>query len=443
LPGIGKILGVQINLPFWMIVTGLFAGHSAWAQRIAGDWQGMLGGSGKFRVVLRVQNPTEGTLRADLYSIDQSSAAIAVQALTMIGSAISFEAPIIHGSYKGTLSADGTAITGTWTQRSGDYPLNFVRAGKETAWALDQAAHAVSFVQVEPGVKLEVLDFGGAGKALVLLAGLGNNAHGFDLFASKLKTTYHVYAITRRGYGTSDTPPPTDANYSANRLGDDVIAVLDALHLAHPVLVGHSIAGEELSSIGSRHPERVAGLVYLDAGYRYAAYDKTPPDFGMDRLALMRNLAGIREAVSPQEERRLLTEIAAALPTFENDVKTRLKELASAPDMTNAAITEARNLCQSRLGTSGRAIREGMQAFQGVRCPALAIFAVPHQRADKQDADADAKDVARVEPLIQAFERGVPQAKIVRMPHANHSVFTSNQAAVIREIDEFVASLRE
>jgi non-heme chloroperoxidase len=32
------------------------------------------------------------------------------------------------------------------------------------------------------------------------------------------------------------------------------------------VLVGHSLAGEELSSIGSRYPERVAGLIYLDGG---------------------------------------------------------------------------------------------------------------------------------------------------------------------------------
>ena len=76
-----------------MIVTGLFAGHSAWAQSITGDWQGTIGASGKFRVVLKVQNPTDGTLRADLYSIDQSSAAITVQSFTVIGSAISFQAP--------------------------------------------------------------------------------------------------------------------------------------------------------------------------------------------------------------------------------------------------------------------------------------------------------------------------------------------------------------
>jgi hypothetical protein len=49
-PCAGTIRGVQIIRLFWTIVIGLFAGHSAWAQSIAGDWQGTIGDSGKFRV---------------------------------------------------------------------------------------------------------------------------------------------------------------------------------------------------------------------------------------------------------------------------------------------------------------------------------------------------------------------------------------------------------
>ena len=82
---------------------------------------------------------------------------------------------------------------------------------------------------------------------LIFLAGLGNTAHVFDDFAPKLTPEYHVYGITRRGFGASSAPAPDTANYSADRLGDDVLAVLDALKLERRVLVGHSIAGEELS----------------------------------------------------------------------------------------------------------------------------------------------------------------------------------------------------
>ena len=89
-----------------------------------------------------------------------------------------------------------------------------------------------------------MLDWGGSGRPLVLLAGAGNTAHVFDDFALKLKGKYHVYGITRRGFGASAY---AGSEYGADRLGDDVLAVLDSLKLRKPVLVGHSLAGEELS----------------------------------------------------------------------------------------------------------------------------------------------------------------------------------------------------
>ena len=100
-------------------------------------------------------------------------------------------------------------------------------------------------------MRLEVLDWGGTGRPVVLLAGGGNTAHIFDEFAPKLAANYHVYGITRRGYGASGFSATDDP---AGRLGDDVVAVIDALKLKKPVLVGHSIAGAELSSVANRHP---------------------------------------------------------------------------------------------------------------------------------------------------------------------------------------------
>ena len=70
----------------------------------------------------------------------------------------------------------------------------------------EKAADTISSqkILVEPGVSLEVLDWGGTGRPLVFLSGLGDTAHVYDEFATKLTNQFHVYGITRRGIGASD-----------------------------------------------------------------------------------------------------------------------------------------------------------------------------------------------------------------------------------------------
>jgi len=65
----------------------------------------------------------------------------------------------------------------------------------------DPSPHHIQFVNVQENVKLEVLDWGGSGRAIIFLPGLGNTAHVFDDFAPKLTGAFHVYGITRRGFG--------------------------------------------------------------------------------------------------------------------------------------------------------------------------------------------------------------------------------------------------
>jgi len=131
----------------------------------------------------------------------------------------------------------------------------------------DPTPHQVSFVTVDSGVKLEVVDWGGKGPTLVFLAGLQDVAHGFDYFAPRFTDRYHVIGITRRGYGASSQ---TATGYDiATRLADDR-AVLDSLHLDQVALVGHSMAGDELTAFAGAYPERVTRLVYLDAVYDHS-----------------------------------------------------------------------------------------------------------------------------------------------------------------------------
>jgi non-heme chloroperoxidase len=58
-----------------------------------------------------------------------------------------------------------------------------------------------AFVKVGQGVRIEVVDWGGADKpaTMVLLTGLGDNAHVYDQFAFYFADYFHVIGITRRG----------------------------------------------------------------------------------------------------------------------------------------------------------------------------------------------------------------------------------------------------
>src|SRR3954467_12333823 len=56
-------------------------------------------------------------------------------------------------------------------------------AAKDDVSCFDTSPHTVTFVTVAPGVRLEVLDWGGTGNPMVLLTGSGDNAHVYDQFA--------------------------------------------------------------------------------------------------------------------------------------------------------------------------------------------------------------------------------------------------------------------
>lgn len=148
--------------------------------------------------------------------------------------------------------------------------------------AADTSPHTQRMVSVMPGVSLEVLDWGGHGPPVVLLTGIGNTAHVYDDLAPPLAQDFHVFGVTRRGYGHSTVAPP---GLTIDRLAEDVAAVLDSLHLDRPALVGHSLGTMELVVLGTRYGSRLRGLVFLDGPYddgypdilaAVAAYDSMP-----------------------------------------------------------------------------------------------------------------------------------------------------------------------
>jgi pimeloyl-ACP methyl ester carboxylesterase len=295
----------------------------------------------------------------------------------------------------------------------------------------------VSFVSVDIDVKLEVLDWGGSGRDVVLLAGNGQTAHSFHEFAPLLAQFYHVYGITRRGFGASSKPT---GGYRTDRRADDVLAIIDSLKLTKPVVAGHSLGGEDLSSIGARHAERVAGLIYLDPSS--GAYDDgTTGDFIVDVAEVKNHLDALRAAGAKGRAAQMdslltvlrridLPALAAALAKMQDTLRF-LPAVLGYPLMPPPTS-----------GIAG-AIDDGRQRYRSIQGPLLAIFQAPQSPSGLgTDSAVTQRWLEQTSAFPGRFARGFPRATVVLIPNATHYVFRSHPHEVLAAMRGFIDSLR-
>ena len=314
---------------------------------------------------------------------------------------------------------------------------------QHTASWRDPSPHTAKFVTVEKNVRLEVLDWGGSGRPVVLLAGGGNTAHVFDEFAPKLtaKCHCHVYGITRRGFGASSF---SDLENGVDRLRDDVLAVIDALRLNRPVLVGHSIAGAELSSVGTSQPDRIAGLVYLEGAYPYA--------FDNGKGPMMKEFQEIKGPEPPTPGDSHLASFSA-LQKWDGQVYGfRIPEAEFRQTWDSTSEGQPAKACDFPGSQTLMTIMMGVKRYTDIPVPALAIFAIPHVQEAwmSKSTDPAVREAAKAyftaidalaEKQAKAFEDGVPTARVIRL-RGMHYIYLSNEPDVLREICTFLASLK-
>ena len=204
-----------------------------------------------------------------------------------------------------------------------------------------------------------------------------------------------------------------------------MLAVFAALNLNRPILAGHSIAGEELSSIGSRRPERVAGLIYLEALSEYAFYDRSKGNLIIDADELRRKLARLVTETDPLAMNAEIKELLqASLPHFENDLKAENERRSKVPKPPTESIAPAKT---PELSAVDKAVLLGMGKYTEIKAPVLAMVELPHDLGPESKEDPVARAADATEFLfLKAFEDGVPTAHVVRLAHADHYIYESN-----------------
>jgi pimeloyl-ACP methyl ester carboxylesterase len=124
-------------------------------------------------------------------------------------------------------------------------------------------------------VAYEIIGHGG--RPIIAIPGIGDTRASYRALAPALaKAGYTVYLLDLRGHGESDAGFDT---YTSEDIGDDVVALMNALDLRDAVLLGNSV-GAAAAVHASLSSDRVQALVLL------SGFVSDPPGFGWMRPVL-------------------------------------------------------------------------------------------------------------------------------------------------------------
>jgi non-heme chloroperoxidase len=134
----------------------------------------------------------------------------------------------------------------------------------------------VKTVNLKTGVKLEYIEQGNKdGIPVILLHGFPDSWRSYEQVINYLPKTFHVFAISQRGFGNSDHP---SKSYYPKDFAGDVAAFMKSLNLPPAIIVGHSMGGVITQQLVVSYPYLVRGFV-LEGAFVSFADKKEMADF--------------------------------------------------------------------------------------------------------------------------------------------------------------------
>jgi pimeloyl-ACP methyl ester carboxylesterase len=127
--------------------------------------------------------------------------------------------------------------------------------------AFHPALHAQTQISIKlkTGVRMSYVEQGNVkGMPVVLLHGLTDSLHSYDLVLPHLPASWHVFALSLRGHGDSSRPA---SGYTPRAFAADVAAFLDARKIPRAVIVGHSMGSAVAQRFAIDYPTRTQMLV--------------------------------------------------------------------------------------------------------------------------------------------------------------------------------------
>lgn len=145
---------------------------------------------------------------------------------------------------------------------------------------------------------------GGSGSQVLLLVhgNMSSSVH-FQGLMEKLENDYLIYAVDMRGFGESSYNCPFD---SLSELADDLIELMDALHIESAALLGWSTGGGVVMEMAARIPKRIKSILLLSSvcvtGYPMFRKDAAGAPILTERLSSKEDIAADPVQVVPALE---------------------------------------------------------------------------------------------------------------------------------------------
>ena len=254
------------------------------------------------------------------------------------------------------------------------------------------------------GLRLHLLDWGGAGRTpLLLLHGFTGHAHAWDTLSIALQPHFHVYALDQRGHGDSD---PAEV-YGAVAAFDDIAGVVDQLGLAPLVLVGLSMGGRNAMYFAARRPEAVQELVVIDIGPEISARAAAAPA----GPAEPETWESVEQAARPQYR-------ANPRPGIHYNRWVVSQSLRERPD--GALVWAWHPSVKTRRGPD----LDWWSLVRSITVPTLLL----------RGEDSHVLDREVAERMVAAL----PDGRLVEIPGAVHTLHEDNPEAVLAALEEFL-----
>jgi pimeloyl-ACP methyl ester carboxylesterase len=262
------------------------------------------------------------------------------------------------------------------------------------------------------GLRLQTLEWGDpAAPPVLVLHGGNQTSHSWDLVSLVLAPRYHVVAIDQRGHGDSEWP--RDGEISTEAMADDAFQVIQTLGLVNPLVMGHSMGGQNTLRLLLEHPGVARRAVIVDIG----------PEVSREGTAVIQ--AFIRDTREFDTVEEYIERVATydVFRTREHITRTAKYNILRRPDGKLVSKHDLR-----RRATETATVRESARVtLAEVKAIALPVLVVRGGQSNVLAPEAAAR-----------FVQALPQGRLVTVPNCGHNVHSQNTPGFLDVVVPFL-----